>query len=69
MARTADEIQADIDETAAALDALLAKPAYSAIHGQVVDDRENIKALKRRLRELNQELAGRSVMQGPDLDV
>ena len=64
MARSEEEIQADIDEAQVELDGLAKLPPYFQMHGQVVDNRERM-----RPKSLGAELAGRSHFEGPDLEV
>lgn len=44
-------------------------PAYSVTHGQAIDVRANLAAERLLLRELNAIVEGRSVYQGPDVEV
>lgn len=69
MARTTEEIQIELAAKKGELDGLLSIPSYFAVHGQVIDNRQRIADLKRRIGELEAELAGLNPMQGPDLIV
>ena len=65
--RTTEEIEAEIVDVRARLRQLEDLPSSFSVHGQSVNNRDRIVALKKRLRSLNAELNGCSSMQGPDL--
>lgn len=69
MARSEEDIQADIDDVAAELTRLSRLPAKFVVHGQGVDNTERLRELRIRLKSLEAEKSGRSHLEGPDLEV
>lgn len=69
MERTTDQIETELSEVIADLRDLQKMPPFYTVHGNTIDNRERIAFLQRRKQELEAELTGRNVMQGPDIEV
>lgn len=67
MQRSEEEIREELERVSAELKELEGLPAKYSVHGQSIDNTDRLEWLRTRVRQLNAELEGKSVMQGPDL--
>lgn len=64
---TEEELCAELAALREELAGLLLMPTRFTLHGQTIDNSDRIAWLKRRVAEIGNRLAGRSIFQGPDL--
>jgi prefoldin subunit 5 len=69
MARPPEVIQQEIDAIDAEIRELDKLPTRYTVHGQTIDNTERLANLRSRLKNLRAELDGRSIFQGPWIEI
>ena len=64
-----EQIEQDIESVESEIRRMSRMPLRYTIHGQTIDNTDRLAELRSRLRHLRAKLGGRSIFEGPDLEV